>query len=188
MPKIIKDLESTIFNISMKLFSEKGYEEVDMKMIAQKCGIAVGTLYNYYPNKKELYIATLKSSWDNTFNKFEELKTLSLSPKEKVGKALLVLYEDIEKRKGLGKELLNKNAKDLSEDIRVLEFREKLIKNLESYISCLEKKDDFKNTTGINEKLAETFLLAIPLIINSHHNEKEENIKFLNGILQAFIS
>lgn len=187
MPKIIKDLENTIFNISMELFLEKGYKDVDMKMIAQKCGIAVGTLYNYYPNKKELYIATLKESWNSTFNKFEALRSLPLSPREKIEKALLVLYEDIEERKGLGKELLNKNITELNGDPRVLNFKEKLIENMEIAISSLEKKEGFKNDNSINKRLAEIFLLSIPILIEAHKDEKEENTKFLKGILDGFI-
>ena len=46
MPKIIKNLEENIFNAAFELFSEYGYQDVDMKMIAKKVGIAVGTLYN----------------------------------------------------------------------------------------------------------------------------------------------
>lgn len=187
LPKIIKDLENTIFNISMELFLEKGYKDVDMKMIAQKCGIAVGTLYNYYPNKKELYIATLKESWNSTFNKFEALRSLPLSPREKIEKALLVLYEDIEERKGLGKELLNKNITELNGDPRVLNFKEKLIENMEIAISSLEKKEGFKNDNSINKRLAEIFLLSIPILIEAHKDEKEENTKFLKGILDGFI-
>lgn len=52
MPKIIKNLEEKIFNNAQKLFCENGYENVDMKTIAENCSIAVGTLYNYFPNKK----------------------------------------------------------------------------------------------------------------------------------------
>ena len=187
MPKIIKDLEKKIFNTSMELFLENGYEGVDMKMIAKKCSIAVGTLYNYYPNKKELYIAILNESWNDTFKRFDKLKTLQLTPREKVEKAILMLYEDIEKRRGLGKELLNKNIKDLIEDARVSEFKKALIKNMEMSISCLEKKEAYKDDNSINIRLAEILLVSIPILIESHRHEKEENIRFLNEMLDGFI-
>ena len=62
----------------MELFLENGYEGVDMKMIAKKCSIAVGTLYNYYPNKKELYIAILNESWNDTFKRFAKFLTYQI--------------------------------------------------------------------------------------------------------------
>lgn len=60
MPKIIKDVEKTIRNCAIELFIEHSYADVDMRMISKKSGIAVGTLYNYYENKKQLYLSILK--------------------------------------------------------------------------------------------------------------------------------
>ena len=49
MPKIIENLEEEIAKISLKLFKENPYQNVSMRKIASEVGIAVGTLYNYYP-------------------------------------------------------------------------------------------------------------------------------------------
>lgn len=52
MPKIIKNLKEKILISAMELFNDFKYKDVTMSGIAKKTGIAVGTLYNYYPNKK----------------------------------------------------------------------------------------------------------------------------------------
>ena len=53
MPKIIKDVDKILQNCAMNLFITYGYLNVDMKMISEKSGIAVGTLYHYYENKQQ---------------------------------------------------------------------------------------------------------------------------------------
>ena len=35
---------------------KKGYYQVTMKMVSQEAGISVGTLYNYYQHKQELFL------------------------------------------------------------------------------------------------------------------------------------
>ncbi len=56
MPKIIKDVDKILQNCAMNLFITYGYLNVDMKMISEKSGIAVGTLYHYYENKRKLQV------------------------------------------------------------------------------------------------------------------------------------
>jgi AcrR family transcriptional regulator len=41
----------------MELFSNKGYHHVTMQEIAARSEFAIGTLYTFFPNKKELYKA-----------------------------------------------------------------------------------------------------------------------------------
>jgi len=44
----------------MALFGEKGYHIVSMHEIAQKAGVAVGTLYNFFASKEDLYNALME--------------------------------------------------------------------------------------------------------------------------------
>lgn len=46
------------------LFDEKGYEETSIADIASRCEIAVGTVYNYYQSKPEIYIAVMTGVYD----------------------------------------------------------------------------------------------------------------------------
>ncbi len=48
-----------ILNAALQLFSLKGYENVTMQEVAQRAEYAVGTIYNIFENKKELYKALL---------------------------------------------------------------------------------------------------------------------------------
>ena len=126
MPKVINDIEKNIFDTAMELFGDLGYDNVDMKMIANKTGIAVGTLYNYYPNKMQLYLSVLEDSWADTLKKIDETSKLDISPESKIKKYLEVLYDDIEARKGLGSELLKEKNIDRTKETS-MPFRTALV-------------------------------------------------------------
>ena len=40
---------------ALGLFSEKGYANVSTNEIAKEANISIGSLYRYFPNKKEIY-------------------------------------------------------------------------------------------------------------------------------------
>lgn len=50
------DIKSDIFKHGKALFSTKGFKKTNIKEIAQSAGIAVGTFYNYYPSKEQLFL------------------------------------------------------------------------------------------------------------------------------------
>lgn len=45
------------------VFRQLGFERAEMWVIARGAGIAVGTIYNYFPNKWELFLRVLDEGW-----------------------------------------------------------------------------------------------------------------------------
>nr|WP_278001320.1 TetR/AcrR family transcriptional regulator [Clostridium botulinum] len=84
MPKIIRDIEEKISSASIRLFGEYGYEAVDMKLIAKESGVAVGTLYNYYSRKSELFLEVFIKSWEKTLSKLKEERNKDISKEKKI--------------------------------------------------------------------------------------------------------
>jgi len=58
-----------IFNVAVKLFSEKGYMEVSMREIADIAGITVAGIYNHYDSKEDI----LYSLYDFYSNHWKEM-------------------------------------------------------------------------------------------------------------------
>ncbi len=50
-----------ILKAAMEIFSRKGYAAATIPEIAGEAGIAAGTIYLYYPSKRELFIAVIKN-------------------------------------------------------------------------------------------------------------------------------
>lgn len=179
MPKIIKDVEKTIRNCARELFIELNYTHVDMKMISKKSGVAVGTLYNYYENKKQLYLSILKESWQNTFIKLQGITELTLSPEEKLRQFIITLYEEVESRNGLGKTLINTSIVELKDDKEIKELKETLILRMENFFHSLNKVEILNECSKIDTRLAESLLVSTLTLFEFHPHDKENNIDFL---------
>jgi AcrR family transcriptional regulator len=50
-----------ILDAALAVFSEKGFAEATNEEIAQIAGIAPGTIYNYFPSKRELLVEVVKN-------------------------------------------------------------------------------------------------------------------------------
>jgi AcrR family transcriptional regulator len=179
MPKILKDIEKTIRNCAMELFVELSYTNVDMRMISEKSGIAVGTLYNYYENKKQLYLSILKESWQNTFNKLDAINGLTISSREKLRKFISTLYEEVEARNGLGKALINNSVVELKDDKEINDLKNRLILRVENLFNCFNKVETLNKCSNIDTRLTESLLVSTLIMLEFHPNDKEDNINFL---------
>jgi TetR/AcrR family transcriptional regulator len=68
---------------ALALFSEKGYHNVSMAEIAEKAEFAIGTLYNFFKNKEDLYNALMLELAD----KFHEALTMAIhEPQDEIEK------------------------------------------------------------------------------------------------------
>lgn len=56
-----------ILEASRQLALSQGWSAISMRSVAAACGVAVGSLYNYFPSKAELLAATLESVWEELF-------------------------------------------------------------------------------------------------------------------------
>ena len=56
-----------MLDAALELFSSKGYRNVSMHEIAEKAEFAIGTLYNFFKNKEDLYKALI-SEQSNKFS------------------------------------------------------------------------------------------------------------------------
>jgi TetR/AcrR family fatty acid metabolism transcriptional regulator len=51
-----EEKKSKIFEAAERLVSEKGYEKTTMKHIAEAADVAIGTIYEYFENKDDLFL------------------------------------------------------------------------------------------------------------------------------------
>src|SRR4249919_2805495 len=46
-----------ILTEAARLFAERGYSETDTQLLAETIGVGKGTVYRYFPSKRELFLA-----------------------------------------------------------------------------------------------------------------------------------
>lgn len=49
------------------IVSEKGLRSLNMRAVAKRCNIALGSVYNYFSSKDDLIIAAVESVWESIF-------------------------------------------------------------------------------------------------------------------------
>lgn len=192
MPKIIKNLDEEIAKTALALFRNNPYQSVSMRDIASEVGIAVGTLYNYYPNKWELYIEVFEESWRETYqilkNNCEQLK------KDYLINYLKILYSEMKNKKAIVRELfrfimndLEINEEEQKQKFKRVRFPKVLINQIYNlFAAVLEKEFDINLE---NENLYRLFTMVqtdIP-ILQQNFEEEEENIQFLYDVVSSYI-
>jgi AcrR family transcriptional regulator len=67
LSKVIENPQELILNKAKEILCSEGYSKLNMRSIARSCDIAIGTIYNYYPTKKELIIEMMIDYWKEYF-------------------------------------------------------------------------------------------------------------------------
>jgi AcrR family transcriptional regulator len=83
-----------LLEASIRIFSEKRYDEVSMSEIATAAGISKGLVYHYFSSKQELFRATLEDAARDIAMRIEPDE--SLAPAERVRASLDAYLEWIE--------------------------------------------------------------------------------------------
>lgn len=97
MPRIVnKEIKrDKILKAAMKVFAKKGIFETRMEMVAQKAGIAKGTIYEYFKSKDELVQMVFNYLLVQMNMHVKQSMILASTPQEKL-KAGLLAYVDID--------------------------------------------------------------------------------------------
>ena len=66
MKKKDDTLRDTLLNLARSIADRDGIEAVNIRTIAQRAGIATGTMYNYFSNKDEILLALTEEYWMQT--------------------------------------------------------------------------------------------------------------------------
>ena len=64
-----RDRRRRILEATLALASKGGYDAVQMRTVAEKAGVALGTLYRYFPSKIHLLVSALASEFESISEK-----------------------------------------------------------------------------------------------------------------------
>jgi AcrR family transcriptional regulator len=57
-----------ILKTCREIVSKEGLPALNMRAVATACHVALGSLYNYFPSKEDLVMATIESVWQDIFH------------------------------------------------------------------------------------------------------------------------
>jgi AcrR family transcriptional regulator len=100
------ETKNKIFEVSGRLFKEKGFENTTVDEITKEAGIAKGTFFNYFPTKEALLMYFGEQKDELIYDLIEKETIKSIPIKEKIKNLLVFLAESYEKDKELTKLLM----------------------------------------------------------------------------------
>jgi len=101
MPAPITDIRTKLIQCGRVMFNENGFTGFSMRRLAAECGVAVGTIYNYYKDKDALLSAILSEDWDNILDRMSAAAISSNSFPEGILTLFHIYCEFIEKYSGI---------------------------------------------------------------------------------------
>ena len=75
MPKIIQNAREQLLATAQKQIAERGYAATTIRSVAGECGLAVGTVYNYFKSKDLLIASFMAADWQNCIQKIAACPT-----------------------------------------------------------------------------------------------------------------
>jgi AcrR family transcriptional regulator len=120
-----------ILDAAQKIFSEVGYHAARIEDIAQTAEVGKGTVYLYFPGKKELFCALMRRTMENHLDAVERALESAGSLEEKltrVAREHLSLFES-------KKELASLNVHELINTDET--FKEKMLAHRARYVNLI---------------------------------------------------
>ena len=63
MPKVLENPKEAVLLFAKEIVLKDGIDKLTMREVSKKSGIAVGTIYNYFPTKKDLTLQLIENYW-----------------------------------------------------------------------------------------------------------------------------
>jgi AcrR family transcriptional regulator len=79
-----RDRRNRILDATLALASKGGYEAVQMRTVAERADVALGTLYRYFPSKIHLLVSALAQEFERTHDKLDRKPIPGDTPYDRV--------------------------------------------------------------------------------------------------------
>jgi AcrR family transcriptional regulator len=184
MPKIIPDLRQSIIQTALRLFSEKGYDNIEMRSVSKDLGIAVGTLYNHFENKPSLFLAVIEQIYDEYKDILRSGLSKLIDPIDRIEFLIEANYQFILKHQGLFHSLQGLSKLDISNGLhRHHEALVELISIIGEELSPFSKSSSADNI----KRLSGVLISATVTLAQQFPNQNRENLLFLKELTRRFL-
>lgn len=185
--KVNKDFKDIILSVAKNIAITQGITKITIRSVARNSGIAIGTVYNYFPSKGDLLVAVIEGFWNDAFSNidWENFKHNDFySNLERVYNVLYIYFHQFRENWLDQLSLLKTREKQLGR-----QKEEEYFKQIHSKIIVLMDMDDcLKNYLWTEiitkEKMAEFIFENIITMLR----RDEKNICFFIEILKKIMS
>ncbi len=73
MPKILQNVREQLLTEAKRQIIDNGYASTTIRSVAGACGLAIGTVYNYFPSKEMLIATFVYEDWKKYLSDMQKL-------------------------------------------------------------------------------------------------------------------
>jgi AcrR family transcriptional regulator len=189
-----QDRERRIMSAARRLFERKGYAKTAMEEIAARAGLAVGTLYNYFPSKDDLLLAIMRREADRLMQVGERiLADPPAKPSEAIAAMADLLIESITADERMLWRELFAAAISSPHDLgaRLIELDMRLVAQLATLLESLKQRGAIAHAIdasraamtiyGLCAASALAFVMNESITVEQLREEVNESIRLLVG-------
>ncbi|MEO0291296.1 MAG: TetR/AcrR family transcriptional regulator [candidate division WOR-3 bacterium] len=128
--------KNKILESAISVFLEKGFYNARVEDIAEKAGIAKGTVYLYFKDKRDLFLSSIRYEIEKFYVKIEEIIKGNLKPQRKLKNLLFIIYSNFYERKKYYESAIRLWPGELGKEIikTILPYLRKILKGIGSVL------------------------------------------------------
>jgi len=154
MPKLIDNLRNRILDSAKRMLAEKGYQGLTVREVAEECGIASGTVYNYFKSKEMLVATIIGNSWITTLTETDK----AISKAKTVSEGLFSVFDGLESFCLLYRDLWKEYGGENSEDVLNPQRHSWLVDALSQRVAIVLEQNGYESEYKICQLISEIML------------------------------
>ena len=92
MPKLLPNVKEDICRTARQMLAEENYADFSIRNVAVRCGIGMGTIYNYFSSKEEIVAEILLADWHVVLRRMDQANRAPGLPMERLETHYCLLY------------------------------------------------------------------------------------------------
>lgn len=183
------DKKADIIKAAIDVFAEQGYHTTKIHRIANRAGIATGTIYLYFGNKENILLTIFETVWQQLFERLDKIsKNITLPPIEKFNSLIDALFDYFTSNPSLALVFVNEQNHLISKSPEhFTRFYEKTVNLIALFLKEGINKEVFSPT--INYKISSTlFLGGLRLLLHEWaHDQRNYPLEDIRTNIKRFM-
>lgn len=129
----VEERRAQLLQLGVSLFGQRPYDEISVDELAERAGISKGLLYHYFPSKRELYVACVRSAVEDMLAACEP--AADAPPDRRLEASLDAFIDYVERDMAAFRNLLRGGSDNHPEVEQILsDMRRRLTRRLAGYL------------------------------------------------------
>ncbi len=177
-------LRQNILHAAEVTFTEHDYHEVLMEDVAHACGVGKGTLYRYFPSKRELYLAVMFDGIERLRDELQAAVHTPVTPAQKIERIVRCILGHFWDRRFFFA-LIHRNE-HRPEDPEGREWRRRRAEIVDIVQHTLEEAVAAGHMRRMNARIAAEMLLGMVRGVNRYRRRHDALEDAVAAIVQVF--